>query len=229
MNKNETSLAVPGAGMTPEEEAALTLDEGLTEVKVMHGVSPNVMQNDPIGIRAGDFLLYSGKRRIPCGKEGDGFRFVVGPSRPRAIKKDGQTFKVTKESFVPGSADWNEIQAGVPQRGRRAVQGAAKCYIGFDVMLWLPDWNTIASIYLANQDRTDLAPKVFSIRNEKKMGRFNTTIGGEKNMVKLQVSPITGPAEAGIPMPSKERWDSAIAQFEAYKLEAPIEGGGPER
>jgi hypothetical protein len=224
-------LVRDGAGMSPEDEAALALDEGMTEVKLMHGVSPNVMQNDPIGIRAGDFLLLSGKRRIPCGKEGDGFRCVVGPSRPKAILKDGSTFKVTEESFDPKSKKWLEISARVPQKGRRAASGAPKGYIGFDVLLWLPDWNAIASIYLANQDRTDLAPKVFSIRQEKKLARFNTTIGGDKNMVKLQVAPISGPAEVGFPMPSSERWESAIAQFEAYKLEVPVQqdGTGPQR
>jgi hypothetical protein len=211
-----TSLVVHGAGMTSEEEAALAKDDSMTEIRLMHGINPNVMQNDPVGIRAGDFLIRSGKRRIPCGKEGNGFRSYVGPARPRAIQREIEApFKVLRESFDVRSKDFLEIQ------GRAANWKTGKGYkVGFDFLLWLPDWDTCATIYLSGKDRTDLAPILMQCRKDLKLAQFSTTISGD-NRVNLQVTAIH--SRDPIPMPSADRWKRVIEQFESYKLEVPIE------
>src|SRR5580698_8939952 len=83
----QTALAIPGdtAGLTAAEEQALTKrDDAVLFVVLMQGKSGPVEDNEPKGIRQGDYLI-GGRTRVPAFREGDGFKAVFGESRPSAV------------------------------------------------------------------------------------------------------------------------------------------------
>lgn len=212
MNKENTALTLQGSGQSAEEEAALAKNDGLIDLKVMHWMSPNAMENDPPGIRAGDFLLVSGKIRIPCGKEGNGFRCVVGPSRPKAMHYDAAAKKVTFSTHDIKSPEWAKTIAKVNARGKKDGYKA-----GAEYLLYLPDFDAFGVFFVANGERETIIPRLSALRDAKKLARVTTTTNVEKKIVNLVVEPDNS-AEP-IKLPAKERQDRVLAEFDAYKLE----------
>jgi hypothetical protein len=201
----ENALAHAGEyGMSKEDEAALLKQDGLGYITMMHGVSEAVVKNNPKGVRAGDFLL-SGRTIVAAGANGDGFTCHVGPSRPRAVFFEGNEAK--KTSYNPKSAVWLEIQALVAGR----VQGAK---VGFEFMLWLPDFDFVGTLLVANQDRYTAGQTLITLRDEKRLAKVSTALKGNKNRVVLSVS--AGPNDA-IDLPEPERYERCLAEFDAYK------------
>lgn len=200
-------LATTGdVGMTKEQEDALLKDDSLGYITMMHGVSEAVVRNTPKGVRAGDFVL-SGRILVPSGMNGPGFVCHVGPTRPRAVYFEGREAK--KSSYDPKSTTWLEIAALVAGR----TQGAK---VGFEFMLWLPDFDFIGALHVANRDRFDAGQKLLNFSKEKKLARVSTTLKGAKNSVVLTVE--EGPRDP-IALPEKERYELCLAAFEAYKKE----------
>lgn len=203
-------MAAGSVGMTPEQEAALSKDDGLGFISVQHGVSQAVMHNNPKGVRAGDFLI-GGTTIIEGASWGEGFRCVVGPTRPRAVVFKNNAIEM--DSWDPNSKQWAEIAARVAARGD--ISKGAK--VGYEFMLWLPDHDFMGVLMIANRDRQTVGKKLIELRNQKKLARVSTTIKGAKNSVYLTVEEEKDPEPITFPTP--ERYAACLAAFEAYKQE----------
>lgn len=215
-------MAAGTAGMTPEQEAELSKDDGLGFISVMHGVSQAVMNNSPKGIRAGDFLI-GGATIVPAASWGEGFKCVVGPTRPRAVVfKNNQ---VELDSWDPSSKEWAEIAARVAARGETA-KGAK---VGYEFMLWLPDFDFMGVFMAANQDRQRIGTRLISLRNEKKLARVSTQIKPKNGNMSVVVTVEEEKDKSPIKLPTPERYATCLAAFEAYKLEKRAPQGGPRR
>lgn len=217
MSEENAIAHAEGMGMTKDQEESLLKDESLGYITMMHGVSEAVMKNTPRGVRAGDFVL-SGRILVPSGNNGPGFVAHVGPARPRSVYFEGHDCK--KSSYDPKSTSWQEIAALVSGR----IQGAK---VGFEFMLWLPDFDFIGALMIANQDRFNAGQKLLNLSKDKKLAKVTTTITGAKNRVQIVVE--EGPKDP-IKLPEKSRYDTCLKAFEAYKLDkAAPKQQGPAR
>lgn len=205
-----TALAIPGAGISEENELALTKRTAAVQfLTLMQGKSKPVESNEPQGIRAGDYLL-GGRVRIPCGKEGNGFRAVVSVSR-----KSGVYFKNNEKEFDTHddkSLEWARLLTA-------EAAGDKGAKIGLELLLWLPDYDSFAIMGFMNNARPEAAPAI-AARKAKFLARISSKLVGKKNsffVPKVEQENSSEPVK----LPTPEQSAAALKIFEAYKDEKP--------
>jgi hypothetical protein len=217
-------IAKTDTGMSLQQREEMLRDDGLGNLKLVHGIMLTSLQTVCESIKAGDYI-YNGYERIPAGSFGPGFKAEVLADRPRALLFEGNN--LIKDSYDPKSPEWKDIAAKVGGY----VKGAK---VGAEVLLWLPDNNVMACFLVANKERFTIYPRFLKALNEKKLVQVTSGMKPGKNgMQVFSVVNIIEPTAGQIDLPrfklEADRRQRALTAFDSYKTQKTVGVGNPQR